>query len=324
MKKPGRKPVATVPKSKRQMQNREAQRIYRERKILEQQNLLDRIDELESIETSSQQENRQLKIYAKELKAQNDRLQITLNTLYEKKRKSLPLEKVKLKNKETRFYSPETFRYTTLKIPPLNSRVISLKPAEVRSTAPKLSTIEFQSLMHMTESSKFKIEAEPSTPSTLISLETTSPNPTVSISQTHSEASITPRKLTPLSSLNVSTNDTATSIDRGDIDTAHTMSPYESISPMTSLDIVQSPPSISTSMMSATPIASVPNPSALTDLTELNLEDSASVEYLDQLILSLHELCKEMKEKASTSSEAFEFEWPCSEINDKLEKLNKF
>ncbi|KAK9762321.1 DNA-binding transcription factor yap1 [Basidiobolus ranarum] len=515
-KKPGRKPVATVPISKRQMQNREAQRLFRERKMKQQQHLYDRIKELEDIRNNTQRENHHLKLMAHELKVQNERLQTTIESMYmEEGKPSCP------SSLEERDYKPGplssqmspqlqgSFRYTNIR-PPLNNVSTDLPlltPEPVYSTAPKASKEDFRYLTYVTTPSNrpqthfTHIESPQEDVNRISSSRRNSTLPealilerpleslnrphkvfvtsdcefitnhenTFQIHSPKSESSsnaqcslpLTPTKSSSslydenlalhskpiaqpfesmkennsfqfVSSTNRSNvNDTSISLVSDNQSTfkstpipdskralslnifseklGTTLSSCSSVSRHADLPICEqtSKPFTNTTIhiphtssyeqpshvsLTPKPISSKketilvakgfvaesnkvvystctspnsqsdkshiplstqktpdsgshysdhqdlpttnthdtrhPNcsngPGPIPECSETNLEEDLSVEYLDQLVIELHDLCREMKEKAALSSEPFEFEWPCEEIDSKLDKMNTF
>ncbi|ORX83256.1 hypothetical protein K493DRAFT_320288 [Basidiobolus meristosporus CBS 931.73] len=297
-KKPGRKQVLTAPISKRQMQNREAQRLFRERKTRQQEDLLNRIRELEKLHQQSQQENCQLKDLAEALKEENKKLQISLKAFKEDCKEDF--NNLEFRSLSSPYFgspnsspSPSVSLGDMVSSPPFSSRDIMSSPVDMRDA-------RSSSMMSMEEYDR--------------------------------DSSVDLRKLpsmSPMLSL-PQTNSGAHEISR--IIENPTSGPSEPIPlQIASSGNLQSLDSPSVVPLPTEPIVKqeVPDGSGTCNLQSsmlsLNVnEGNITVEYVDLLVEELHELCKEMKHKAMISSEPFEFEWPCDEIDNRLNEVNHF
>ncbi|KAK9764955.1 DNA-binding transcription factor yap1 [Basidiobolus ranarum] len=282
-KKPGRKKVSTAPISKRQMQNREAQRLFRERKTHEQDQLLDRINELERLHEKAQEENCQLKVFTSELQQTNDKLQTTLKNI-----------------KET---SPN-FEFKPTNLSYLASPVFSPSSTSMNDfiSSPSVSMTDIRSPSSVTMD-----EMNRDTSTTPVNFPAMSPI----LPQTH--LSLTSKDISPEDGLSQG---------------------KESIPVTSQIPLPASnnlPGHFNVDVDVVTPVDSRPNIkqeglcNLQSSILSLNSKDeNLSIEYVDLLVEELHELCKEMKQKAMISSEPFEFEWPCDEINSRMNKVHNF
>ncbi|ORX75062.1 hypothetical protein K493DRAFT_412670 [Basidiobolus meristosporus CBS 931.73] len=337
--KPGRKPVATAPISKRQMQNREAQRLFRERKIRQQQHLYDRIQELEDIRDTTQRENYHLKLVAQELQVQNERLQATLKNVCTENNSSncapFPVDgdKPNSSDFQASFQTQGPWRYTNIK--PL----IHKPSTAVQDPTPRPEDISIATKhTHRTIEYAASRTNEPG----LCERARKAREEREAIESTEYRASrdsvypIQPNDRPPPGPSTRSAAHTTEAQFRNAVEAGANDGIYSLVDQIAHSTANEDPSMAQQSninyqynALSVTPNTDQHSNMNLPTLTPDSLEalsadDGVSVAYLDQLVMELHDLCQEMKKKAALSSEPFEFEWPCEEIDQKLQKMKEF
>ncbi|KAK9766053.1 DNA-binding transcription factor yap1, variant 2 [Basidiobolus ranarum] len=286
------------------MQNREAQRLFRERKTRQQEDLLNRIQELERLHEKSRQENCQLKDLAEELKEENAKLQLTL--------KSIKSDcKTEFNNFEFKAMGP-----SYLESPYSSPSPISIGDAMSSPSFSQRDVLASPSLSAISDSkSPLSVGMRDFRSSSIMSTEEFDRDTSVELKKLASTSPV-------LSFSQMNLNSTAIN------------SPLEKAMPNTTEFDPSNVASITLPSLDSIAVAPVDAETAIKEEARdpCNLQssvlnanpnnDNISVEYVDLLVEELHQLCKEMKQKAMVSSEPFEFEWPCDEIDNRLNEVN--